>query len=116
MPAKEIIFIMVSIKQILLEGLNRNIREKLYRFRISATAFGRIADADGDQRLQDLTQTKRYLSNEEILQNIWTDGNFEFRFKSYIAGETNKDAMEHLLTFSVKSKRCVLHRKDTSSS
>ncbi len=85
-------------------SLNRNIREKLYRFRISATAFGRIADADGDQRLQDLTQTKRYLSNEEILQNIWTDGNFEFRFKSYIAGETNKDAMEHLLTFSVKAK------------
>ncbi|KAB5094055.1 hypothetical protein GAC71_08410, partial [Bacteroides thetaiotaomicron] len=73
-------------------------------FRISATAFGRIADADGDQRLQDLTQTKRYFSNEEILQNIWTDGNFEFRFKSYIAGETNKDAMEHLLTFSVKAK------------
>ena len=75
--------------------LNRNIREKLYRFRISATAFGRIADADGDQRLQNLTQAKRYLSNEEILQKIWTDGNFEFRFKSYIAGETNKDAMEH---------------------
>lgn len=49
-------------------SLNRNIREKLYRFRISATAFGRIADADGDQRLQDLTQTKRYFQMKKFFK------------------------------------------------
>lgn len=101
--------------------LNRNIREKLYRFRISANAFGRIADADGDPRLQNLTQAKRYLSNEEILRSIWTDGNFEFRFKSYIAGETSKDAMEHKFVFSVNPRKVFsiekvhIHHKNSTA-
>lgn len=84
--------------------LNRNIREQLYRFRISANAFGKIADADNDPKLVETTQESRYLSNEEILQRIWTDGRFEFRFKSYIAEEDSKTAMEHLFTFSVKAR------------
>lgn len=84
--------------------LNRNIREKLYRFKISANAFGKIADADGDPKLQGYTQNKRYLSNEEILQKVWTDGKFEFKFKSYIAGENDKDAMEHKLVFTVNAR------------
>lgn len=84
--------------------LNRNIREKLYRFRINAYAFGKIASADNDPGLQEYTQNKRSLSDEEILQKIWTDGNFEFQFKSYIAEESNKEIMEHLLTFSIKAK------------
>lgn len=84
--------------------LNRNIREKLYRFKINANAFKKIANADNDPKLQEYTQNKRYLSNEEILQKVWTDGSFEFRFKSYIAEESNKEVMEHLLTFSIKPK------------
>lgn len=101
--------------------LNRNIREELYRFRISANAFGKIADSDNDPSLQRYTQNKRYLSNEEIIQRVWTDGNFDFRFKSYIAAENAKDAMEHILTFSVKARdvfsieKVHLHHKNSTA-
>ena len=101
--------------------LNRNIREGLYRFRISANAFGKIADSDNDPKLQNVTQGKRYLSNEEILQKIWTDGNFDFRFKSYIAGEDTKSPMEHTLTFSVRARdvfsieKVHIHHKNSTA-
>lgn len=100
--------------------LNRNIREKLYRFRINATAFGKIADSNQDSQLNNPSQTKRYLSNDEILRQIWTDGEFEFRFKSYIAGEDSKEAMEHVLPFSVNPrdvfsiKKVHVHHKNST--
>lgn len=84
--------------------LNRNIREKLFRFRLTPGAYGIIADQSGDGKLQNTTQKKRYLTNEEILQRIWTDGSFEFHFKSYIAGENAKESMEHELVFSLRPR------------
>ncbi|MCR6504397.1 hypothetical protein [Bacteroides muris (ex Fokt et al. 2023)] len=85
--------------------LNRNIREELYRFRIQPEAFTKISDQDKvDPTLQTPTQEKRYLTYDEIMKKIWSDGMFEFRFKSYIASDNNDKAMEHLLTFSVNPR------------
>lgn len=81
--------------------LNRYIREKLYRFRIAANAYNTIHDSTQDPTLQDTQKNKGYLTNGEIVQKIWTEGKFEFVFKSYISGENSKDAMETKLTFSV---------------
>lgn len=85
--------------------LNRNIREELYRFRIDAAAFGNIADQKGkDPSLGSTSQKSRYLSTEEIIDRIWKDGNFEIRFKSYIASKNNTNNMEHILVFNVRPK------------
>lgn len=84
--------------------LNRYIREKLYRFRIAANAYSAINDPTQDPTLQDTQKNKGYLTNEEIIQKIWTDGNFEFHFKSYISGEGSKEAMEAKLTFTINPR------------
>lgn len=84
--------------------LNRYIREKLYRFRIAANAYSAINNPTQDPTLQDTQKNKGYLTNEEIIQKIWTDGNFEFHFKSYISGEDSKEAMEAKLTFTINPR------------
>ena len=84
--------------------LNRYIREKLYRFRIAANAYRANNDPTQDPTLQDTQKNKGYLTNEEIIQKIWTDGNFEFHFKSYISGEDSKEAMEAKLTFTINPR------------
>ena len=85
--------------------LNRNIREELYRFNIKPNAFKRIADQQGsDPSLQNTTQKKRYLTNEELLDRIWKDGNFEICFKSYIASKDNSKSMENTLVFSIRPR------------
>ena len=84
--------------------LNRNIREKLYRFRVNANAFSRIADADNDPKIENFTVKKHQLSNDEILNKLWQEGEFEFVFNSYIATENSTEAMQHRLVFTVKLK------------
>ena len=91
--------------------LNRYIREKLYRFRIAANANIAINDPTHDPTLQDTQKNKGYLTNEEIIQKIWTDGNFEFHFKSYISGEDSKEAMEAKLTFTINPREAFLLEK-----
>lgn len=69
--------------------LNRRIREKIWRFCISPLAYQTISNNDDteDPGLQNTTQEKRQLTNEEILKRIWTDGSFEFQFKEYVGKE-----------------------------
>ena len=69
--------------------LNRRIREKIWRFCVSPLAYQTISNNDDteDPGLQNTTQEKRQLTNEEILKRIWTDGNFEFQFKVYVGKE-----------------------------
>lgn len=86
-------------------NLNRNIRESLFRFRLTATAFKKISDSDGDPKLQDTEEKKRYLSNDEIISRMWTDGNFDIIFTSYIAAENSKDVMAQVLAFSVPARQ-----------
>lgn len=83
--------------------LNKKIREKLYRFKINANAFNAISD---DLRDPDLTESfskkGRYLTKEEILQKIWTEGAFEIEFISFISVEGNKDGMPKKIHLSCK--------------
>lgn len=81
--------------------LNRNMRDRIYRFRVNANAYSRISDEDKDGKLQNHTEHKRKLTVDEIRKKIWTDGKFEFRFKTYITGETAKEGMEITKKFTV---------------
>lgn len=91
--------------------LDRNIRDRIYRFRINANAYSKIAEQDKDPKLQNHTEHKRKLTVDEIRKKIWTDGAFEFKFKTYIAGETAKEAMEVSKSFTVKSTEAFSIKK-----
>lgn len=102
--------------------LNRNIREKLYRFRVNSNAFGKISNSDDtDAKLHEISVSKRYYTNAEIIQKIWTGGHFDFRFKTYISGDGSTAAMEHELAFSVKAAEAfsiekvhIVHKNSTA--
>lgn len=85
-------------------NLNRNMKERIFRFRVNANAYLKIADQEKDQKLQNHTEHKRKLTVEEIRKKIWTEGNFDFVFKSYIASEAAKETMEVTRTFSVTAQ------------
>lgn len=100
--------------------LNRNIRERIYRFRLNnKEVYSSIQDQD-DPKLQDYTQEKRYLTIDEIRQKIWTTGNFAFRISTYVAGETSTQAMEVSKVFNVSPqqlfyiKKVHLHHKNST--
>ena len=61
--------------------------------------------------MQNHTEHKRKLTVDEIRKKIWTDGAFEFKFKTYIAGETAKEAMEVSKSFTVKSTEAFSIKK-----
>lgn len=84
--------------------LNRNMRDRIYRFRVNENVYSKIAEQNGDPKLQNHTEHKRKLTVEEIRKKIWTDGSFEFKFRTYISGETAKDAMEVTKSFTAKAQ------------
>lgn len=91
--------------------LNRNIRERIYRFRLNNTGtYSSIQDQD-DPTLTDYTQAKRYLTNDEIRKKIWTTGNFAFRISSYIAGDIGAQAMEVSKVFPVTPQELFYIKK-----
>ena len=51
--------------------LDRNIRDRIYRFRINANAYSKIAEQDKDPKLQNHTEHKRKLTVDEIRKKIW---------------------------------------------
>lgn len=82
--------------------LNKYIREELYRFRIESNVFSLISDQKGsDPFLAEPSQEKRYLTHDEILKKIWTEGSFDFRFKAYIASANNTIPILTPFAFSV---------------
>ncbi len=100
--------------------LNRNVRESLYKFRINPSIYYRIADQTGDPQLREISQLKRYLTNEEVLKKIWTDGSFEIYIRSYIMVENSTTPLEKILPFSISpndlfyiEKAHVKHRNST---
>ena len=67
--------------------LNSNIRERFYRFKINPDSYNYISDQDQDPSLSDpITKYGRshQLSAEELMNRIWSGGNFDFRFDFYI--------------------------------
>lgn len=92
----------------------------MYRFLINKSAFSKISDQD-DPKLQETSESKRYLTNEEIVKRVWTDGSFEFRFKTYIASDTGSSAMEHMIIVPVPARKVFsiekvhLHHKNSTA-
>jgi hypothetical protein len=61
--------------------LNHNVRECLYKFRVDYDKYSQIADQNGlDPALQTTSIEKRYMTPQEIIKGVWTDGKFEFIF------------------------------------
>lgn len=86
-------------------SLNRGFRESLYKFRIFPSWLSIISDQEGkDPKLvTSFTEKKRYLTNEEIVKRMWTDGKFEVSFESYIGAEKSIEAMRQRLSFSLSA-------------
>jgi hypothetical protein len=83
------------------EGLLKtSIDEYLYRFQIDPAAYFKIADQKGtgdkidDPMIKDesTSQKKSELSNEEVIRRLWTEGNFEIKFRVY-TGVKNSTAL-----------------------
>lgn len=60
--------------------LNKNIAEKLYRFRINPAIYSNLTNSSADPKLTETAEYKRFLTNEEIIKRVWTEGAFEFHF------------------------------------
>lgn len=75
-------------------SLNMSIDEYLYRFQIDPNAYFRIADQNEDPRIKNesTSNKKAELTREEIIRRLWTEGNFEIRFK-FFTGEKNSTAL-----------------------
>lgn len=82
--------------------LDRNIRETLYRFKIDPHAFLKMSDQGIDPLLQQgVVRHRNDVATEEIVRMVWTEGNYEIVFKSYLATENGGSAMESRVVFSV---------------
>ena len=58
--------------------INKNIYERLYKIRIHPDAYYRLSYQQyGDPHLTNVSHKKKALSTEEILNRIWTEGNYE---------------------------------------
>lgn len=71
--------------------LDPNVREKIYKFRISPAQYGNITDQEigEDPKLQKDTYYKKgHPSDEQIAKDLWTDGNFEIVIKAFMGSSS----------------------------
>lgn len=74
--------------------LRSYIRERLYRFKITKGAYGKICDQDEDPRLHetiDVIGRKNSYDSTELYDIIWTQGSFTFQFDIFIGIRGHKD-------------------------
>ncbi len=69
--------------------LNNNIRERIFRFKLSPGSYSRIADQENDNPADPalngtITVKKNQLSTTDLINNIWKGGNYEMEFNVYI--------------------------------
>ena len=85
--------------------LNGNFRESLYKFRIFPSWLTNISDQEGkDPKLNtSFSEKKRYLTNDEIVNRMWTSGKFEIIFDTYIGSEKSSDVMRQRIPFSLSA-------------
>lgn len=83
--------------------LNRNFRESLYKFRIFPSWLRIISDQEGKDPalVTKFSQKKRYLTNDEIIKNMWTAGKFQIIFDTYIGSEKSSEIMRQRIPFSL---------------
>jgi hypothetical protein len=85
--------------------LDKSMKEILHKFKVNPFGFTTIADQSGkDPALQKTSIKKRYLTPEEVVQRVWTGGNFEFRL-SYSLANRNGMSMTQELTFNIPPKQ-----------
>lgn len=83
--------------------INRYTRESIYRFKLNPNTYKIIADQDGkDGKLQSTTEKKRYLTTEEIIKRVWTDGMFEFIFTCMVSDQNSTESMKQTLVMNLK--------------
>jgi len=98
--------------------LNTNARESLYAFKVNPQVYSQISDQENDARLNNrpdnndhsadngtTSQKKAELSNEEVLNNIWTNGNFEIFFKVYVGNKDSNNSCTKTMAYSVSGKQ-----------
>ncbi len=83
--------------------LNRNFRESLYQFRVFPSWLQVISDQSGKDpgMVREFSQESRYLTNGEIIKNMWTDGKFEINFDTYYGSDKSNEAMSQRIAFSL---------------
>ncbi len=82
--------------------LNRNMRESLFKFRINPNLFTTIADqAEKDPSLGQTSKESGKLTTEEIVQNVWKDGRFEFYFTCYVGNRESDSPQRQQLVFNL---------------
>ena len=72
--------------------LQRNVKERLYAFRVEPSAIMSISDdftnSNKDPQLYETpSKQKREFTYEELCDAIWKEGNFEFRLNLYMGGK-----------------------------
>lgn len=73
--------------------LNTGICERLYRFRLHPSCYGKISDGDKDDKLNDAKTVhgrSNQLSAKKLKELIWSGGVFDLKFDFYVgkSGET----------------------------
>lgn len=92
--------------------LKRNVRETLYRFRLNPRTYKMIADQGGsDGFLQSTTEEKRYLTADEIVKRVWTDGVFEFIFTCMVSDQNSSESMKTTLVMPLKPSEVFAIKK-----
>nr|WP_302831041.1 hypothetical protein [uncultured Bacteroides sp.] len=93
-------------------SLDTDMTEVLYKFKISSNAYSSISDPeDGDPQLNivngeygEIVSKINELSQDYILNNIWTAGNFEFRFYIYV-GKRDATSIAYKRTVTVSPQQ-----------
>lgn len=85
--------------------LNNYMREELYKFKINANAYFAMADQDGDPQLNhggtgSAWHKKTEFNKTQIINDIWTKGNFEIYFACYV-GARDASAQPYVRPFSI---------------
>ncbi len=94
------------------DSLDTDMTEVLYKFKISPNAYSSISDPeDGDPQLNivngeygEIVSKINELSQDYILNNIWTAGNFEFRFYIYV-GKRDATSIAYKRTVTVSPQQ-----------
>lgn len=86
-------------------SLNMNIDEYIYRFQISPSSYFSMADQGGDPTKKEkgtVLNKRATISDDEVLNRFWADGNFEIVFQVFTGSKNIKELTAHEYVFSVR--------------
>lgn len=86
-------------------SLNMNIDEYIYRIQLSPNSFFTMADQTGDPTQKEkmtISNKKSALSDAEVFNRFWTDGNFELVIQVFTGVKNIKELTSHDYFYTVK--------------